>query len=735
MKHLYLFGTPQLIDAQGEPIPFASRNVGYLLAYLWIQRGRPQTRERLAGLFWPDSTEEAARSNLRTTLYHLRQALEFGNERADDVLGIDDRSVRWRNDAPLWVDVADFKHTLREAETDDAQTRIEQLKRAVGLVEGPFCEGCYADWCLQEQSHLNELYRQALDGLITEHSSSGNIDQAIRYANAFLGEDPLDEAVHRQLMYLYSVSGQRNQALLQYSQCIQTLERELGVSPTQETEGLRDRILNDEIPVASSPTRDPGLKETLERDVNTPLRSYARSRIAVLPFADRSSGSQHEHIADGMTEELIFNLSKVQGLRVIAQTSVMAYKNSSRSISTISQELKVGTVLEGSVRVSDGHLRVTIQLVDALTDEHLWSEQYDREFADIFRVQSDIAQSVVDSLNVAQFRDEQACIQEPPTQNLEAYHLYLKGRHFWNKRTKGAIQTGLQYFNEALDVDPTYANAYLGISGAFMALGVYHAPPPSDVFVKARSAAQRALELDPQLAGARAAWAFAKWLNLDDDMITMDEHFRDAIRSDPSSVNARNWYANYLMGLGRFGEAEAQLREAQKLDPLAYGSHMLIGGLYHFKRECERGVYEMQRILEFQPNNFLAHWALGLNLTDCGRYSGAIEALQTALDIAPTNVHAERALGWAYAISGKHGQARAILNELEGQADAVQLVLSGIGMIHTALGEFDEAFHWLNQAVEQRDHWMMFANVEPRLDPLRDDSRFDDMIESLGLAY
>ncbi len=454
-------------------------------------------------------------------------------------------------------------------------------------------------------------------------------------------------------------------------------------------------------------------------------------RIAVLPLANYSPDPTDEYFADGMTEELISRLSRIGGLRVIARTSVMQYKRSEKSIAEIGRQLKVGTVLEGSVRKAGNKLRITEQLIDVETQEHLWSEHYDREFKDVFAIQSDIAQRVGEALKVQLLSREKQQMQKKSTEDLEAYKLYLNGRYYWNKRTGEGLENGIEYFEQAIEKDPSFALAYAGLADSYILLAGYTYMPPTEALPRAKKAARKALELDETLAEAHTSLAGTTFHYY--DWLTTESELKRAIELNPSYATAHHWYAVVLAALGRLDEAIAREKEALELDPFDLVINTYMGWINYFARQFDQALEQYRHTLKLNPKFHLAHLWLGQAYVQEGMYEAAIAAIQEAITLSGDSTLARAALGHAYAVSDRRKDAQEVLNELNELSKQRYVPSYYIAAIYAGLGDKDLAFEWLEKAYEEHYLFLNWLKVEPIFDSLRSDPRLIELLKKMGL--
>nr|MBA3894443.1 hypothetical protein [Gemmatimonadales bacterium] len=452
--------------------------------------------------------------------------------------------------------------------------------------------------------------------------------------------------------------------------------------------------------------------------------------IAVLPFANLSPSPENEVFADGMTDELINALAKVQGLHVVSRTSCFAFKGRPEDAREIGRRLQVRTVLEGSVRRAGSRLRVSTQLINVADGFLLWSESFDREAEDIFAIQDEIARAIGGALRLRLLVPEGEVKVRPPTEDLEAYGLYLKGRHFWNRRTEQDLRAGMRYFEQALERDPGFALAHAGLADTWALLGFYSAVPPEEAFPNSKRAAHEALARQPGLVEAYPALAYSA-MYYDWDWPGAERAFRRAIELHPGYANARQWYAHFLSLMGRAEESIVEFERALALDPLSALKHAALGSGCYFARRYERGVAECRRGIELEPSNVVAHAWLAMGLEAIGRTDEAVLRAEETASLANRGVSSLGFLGHAYAVAGRVDDARGVLAEMLRIAETRYASPYDIALTHLGLGEQEEAMGWLERGYEGRDHQMAFLKVDPRLDGLRERRDFGRLMERM----
>jgi TolB-like protein/Tfp pilus assembly protein PilF len=481
------------------------------------------------------------------------------------------------------------------------------------------------------------------------------------------------------------------------------------------------------------------LAATLLRSFGGRTADLADRSIAVLPFADLSATRDKQFFSDGLTDELISALSQVRSLRVAARTSSFAFRNREMQIEDIARELNVATVLEGSVLRDRDRMRIKVQLVDAARGYSLWSRSYDRRLNDagdmiddIFEVQSDIAAHVIERLGIELSEAERSRISARPADSHEAYTLYLKGRYFWHERTEAGRQRALEYYEQAVDLDPGYALAWAGIADVWISRGWYAQLAPHAAFPKAKHAALRALEFDSTLAAAHASLAHIH-LEYDHDWAAADREYRRAIQLEPTNATAHHWYGGFLSAMGRHEEALAQADTALTLDPLAPIIQTWQGLRYYFARRHDDAIAAYGKVVQFNDGFAPAHWHLSWAYLEAGRASEGLAAAQRSVALDSGTLIYVAAVGYAYARAGREAEARATLARLVEAAPTQYVSAYEVAVIHAALGDTEEAFRWLDRAYAEQAAFIGYMRVDPRLDPLRADPRFTGLLQRARL--
>ena len=454
--------------------------------------------------------------------------------------------------------------------------------------------------------------------------------------------------------------------------------------------------------------------------------------IAVLPFVNQNHDADLEYLSDGVTESIINSLTQLPNLKVIARSSVFHYKGKESDPLTVGKELGVRAVLTGRITQRGDNITISTELTDVRDNKQLWGEQYERKASDLMSLQRDIAGQIGNALRLKISGEEHNRMMKHYTENPDAYQEYLKGRYYWNKRTEAGLKKGIEYFQQAVDLDPTYALAYTGLADSYSLLPFSSATPASEVAMKARAAAARAIELDPNLAEAHASLADVMEL-YDWDFSGSEKEFQRAIELNPNYATAHHWYADLLDYLARPEEAKREILRAHQLDPLSLIISHTVGGVFLDAREYDRAIEQFKRTLEIDPNFPVTHQSLGLTYGRNGKYEDAIIEMNKAIALSGRRPVYVAGLGYIHAISGKTAEANKMLEELMGRAKTEYVSSYDMALVYAGLGEREKAFAWLEKAVQERDLAIISLKVDLYWDRLRDDPRFADLVRRVGL--
>jgi len=455
------------------------------------------------------------------------------------------------------------------------------------------------------------------------------------------------------------------------------------------------------------------------------------SSVLILPFADLSPQHDQEYFCDGITDELISALTKVEGLRVLSQASAFRFKDKADDLGRIREQLQVGAVLRGSVRREDSRLRVTAQLIRTSDGAYLWSETFERATKDLFAIQDEISRTVVQSLQV-QLAGERRRLVRPYTENLEAHNLYLQGRHYWNQRTEDGLNKSIESFERAVALDPKFALAYAALADSRALLASYGLSPPRQIMPKAKAAAVQALELDEGLGEAHASLAFVRFL-YEWDWQGAEQAYKRASELNPGYAIMHHWYAGYLRARGRLDEALAESRQAQALDPLSPAIGRDLGRVFHCQRRYDQAIEQFRKTLELEPGFPSGYLHLGLAYAQKAMYPEAVAACQKARELRGANPLTLAGLGYCYGRWGQRDKAEELLAELKRVSAQKYVSAFDLALIHIGLDQKDQAFEWLDKAREDRDGWLVWLNADPVFDSLRPDPRFAALLKKVGL--
>jgi TolB-like protein/Tfp pilus assembly protein PilF len=472
-----------------------------------------------------------------------------------------------------------------------------------------------------------------------------------------------------------------------------------------------------------------GLRDRLRSNPTGPaIRS-----LAVLPLENLSNDPEQEYFADGMTEELVTELGKISALRVISRTSVMCYKRTKEPLPQIARELGVEALVEGTVLRTQDRVRVTANLVQASPEKHLWAQEYERALPDILGLQGDIASEIAHQIQATVTPAERSEILNKRPASATAYEAYLKGRFHWNKRTERELRVGISYFNQAIEADPRYALAYVGLADSYNILGAseFTAVTQEEAKAKAMTYVRKALEIDDGLGEAHTSLAFLKW-HYDWDRKGAEQEFKRAIALSPNYANAYHWYAEMLANERRFDESIAESYQAKDLDPLAPMITASIADRLLLAGRTEQALREVNSALELDPSIPWAHVTLATVYRGQRRFGEAIDESKKAVQLSDNNPNFLADLGYMYAIAGDSAGARGILKDLQKMAGKQYVSPYETALIYAGLGEKDKALGALNQAFTERSPSMNYLNTETRFDNLRTEPGFKRLLKGAG---
>lgn len=488
---------------------------------------------------------------------------------------------------------------------------------------------------------------------------------------------------------------------------------------------------------AASPLSSAGKRRSKTLAVQTAaLRPERLSKnigsLAVFPFENVSRDPENEYLSDGIPGSLINILATIPRLRVIAQSTVFRYKGQQIDPQAVGRELNVRAVLTGRMMQSGGSLRIGTELVDVATGAQLWGAQFDRKPGDIFVIQDEISNEISGKLRLQLTRAEKKRLIKRHTEDAEAYRLYLKGRHHWNRWTEEGFYKSIGYFQQAIEKDPSFALAYTGLAESYVLLGWNSYLPPKDAFPKGKAAAMTALQLDPSLGEAHTPLAAALWL-YDWQWQEAQTEFKRSLELNPTYPTANHWHAEYVMTMGRQVEAIAKMKNSQELDPLSLIINVAIGWASYMARRYDDAIEQLLRTVELDPNYPVTYWILGLLYRITGRYELAVTAGEKGVNLSGGSPLMRAALAHTYGMSGRAKEALQVLDDLTKLAKHKYVAPHFLTGIHIGLGENECAIECLEKSYEEHSHWLIYLHIDPSMDVLRSNPRFQDLLRRVGL--
>lgn len=676
----------------------AQRKPLALLALLAVAGARGMSRDKILAYLWPEAPADRATHRLTQVLYSLRHELQ-----ADDLF-LGGADLRLNPDL-ISTDLADFHHAMADHHPD----------QAVGCYAGPFLDGFFINgapeferWVDGERSDLERRYKAALEMLAEQAMAGADHVAAAHWLGRLAQTDPLNAQIAVRYMEALARTGDRAGAL-RFAQWHQSrLREELDADP------------------------DSTVMVAVER-----LRAQAADEpsVAVLPFINMSLEHENEYFSDGMTEELTNALTRVAGLRVASRTSAFTCKGKDLDIGEIGARLGVRSVVEGSVRKVGNRVRITAQLVDTASGYHLWSETYERTFADVFALQEEISQAIVRAFPLSIQHPQAISMVRPPTAVVEAYTLYLRGRHFALKRTIESLRRAIEYFEQALELDPGYALAHAGIGECYTLRGFeeFGDLPPCEAMPRAKAALDRALTLDSRLAEGHTCSGMLAFL-FDYDWARAEQFLRYAIELKPTYSLAHAWYALLLGAMGRHDEALTRSNFAEQLDPMSVPIQSIVGHCHYLARRFDEALQRHLATLEMDPGNPRLHAWIARIHAATGRLEHGLKTLEAAMGHIGRPPILLAQLGRFLATLGRHQEAYQVIEELGALEGRHYVSRVATVLVHRALGNQEEVFRGLEEAFEQRSGSLAFLGVDPGWDPLRREPRFQAMLEKLGLT-
>ena len=513
---------------------------------------------------------------------------------------------------------------------------------------------------------------------------------------------------------------------------LQRLKREIDSGRTDQAGDSVSLLASTSGPVSSTSHAVSRTTTPQSGSFRAPRASKTISSLAVLPFENVSRDPENDYLSDGITRSLINNLATVPKLRVMAQSTVFRYKGREIDPQAIGRELNVRAVLTGRMMQSGGSLRIGTELVDVATGSLLWGAQFDRKPGDIFVIQDEISSEISGKLRLQLTHAEKKRLVKRHTEDAEAYRLYLQGRHHWNRWTEEGFYKAIGYFQQAIEKDPSYALAHDGVADCYVLLGWNSYLPPKDAFPKAKVAAMAALEIAPDLGEAHTDLAAVLWLH-DWQWAEAQNEFKRSLELNPCYPTANHYYAECLMTLGRNAEALARMKKSLELDPLSLIINVAIGWAYYHARQYDEAVAQLLRTVELDPNYPMTFWILGLIYRETARYDLAISAGEKGVSLSGGSPLMRAALAQTFAAAGAPEKAIEIADELNELAKQRYVAPHFFAGIYVGLGEHDRAIEYLEKSCAEHSHWLIYLHIDPSMDDLRNDPRFQDLLTRVGL--
>ncbi len=727
------------VHVDGVPVPserWTRRKSKALVKLLALARGHEMHREQITESLWPESSPDAAANNLNKAILQVRRTLEPELASGGGTSRFVHREgdlVRLAADG-LWIDVEAFESDV--ARTGDA----DAIERALVLYEGDLLpEDLYEDWASARRDRLRRQYGDAILASAGRLAEAGDRAPAIERLGRLIAHDPAHEVAHARLMHMYWLEGQREKALRQFEACREALRRELDAEPSEETERLRAEIASG---VAATEEGRASGTGSGRRTGSVPIGPVGSAggvalderSLCVLPFENESADDGLDYFCDGIAETLINSLSRLGHLRVLARSTSFRYRGTRIDAVEVGRELGVGTVVHGRVVQFSERFIVGVELVNVADGTQRWGQRFDRPEADIFEVQDEISREVSRQLRLELSRAERTRLEHRPTADPLAYREYLRGRFHWNKRNGVALERAIESFRRAIDLDPAYALAYSGLADSYALLGLYGGKAPNDTMPKAKAAAEHALSIDDSLAAVHASLAIALFYH-DWDWEGAERCFRRAIDVNPAYATAHHWYHELLTARGRFAEGMEEIRHAESIDPLSIIIKTDVGWGLYFAREYERAKRHLLASLEMDAQFAVAHLVLGLVRFHCGETDDGIADVERAIEASPAPFAiAIAVLGAMQGVRGNADAAHEALRRLrdEGKRGFVSAYCDAL--VHTGLGDAERAFDALDAAVDERYDRLVYLDVDPLFDSLREHPRFATLRERIGLS-
>jgi eukaryotic-like serine/threonine-protein kinase len=513
---------------------------------------------------------------------------------------------------------------------------------------------------------------------------------------------------------------------------MQRLKREIDSGHTDSTGNSASLLASTSGPMSSTSQAIPRTATQQTGSFRAPRVSRTIGSLAVLPFENVSRDPENDYLSDGITASLINNLATVPKLRVMAQSTVFRYKGREIDPQAVGRELNVRAVLTGRMMQSGGSLRIGTELVDVATGSLLWGAQFDRKPGDIFVIQDEISSEISGKLRLQLTHAEKKRLVKRHTEDAEAYRLYLQGRHHWNRWTEDGFYKAIGFFQQAIAKDPSYALAYAGVADSYVLLGWNSYLPPKDAFPKAKAAAMAALETAPDLGEARTDLAAVLWLH-DLQWPEAQKEFQRSLELNPCYPTANHYYAECLMTMGRNAEALTRMKKSLELDPLSLIINVAIGWAHYHARQYGEAVEQLLRTVELDPNYPMTYWILGLLYRKTARYDLAISAGEKGVNLSGGSPLMRAALAQTFATAGAAEKAIQIVDELQKLAKERYVAPHFFAGIYVGLGEHDRALEYLEKSRAEHCHWLIYLRIDPSMDDLRSNARFQDLLRRVGL--
>jgi len=672
-----------------------------LIVSAWPQ---PLARDRAMALLWPERDAANSRRLLNLAVHVLRSALgEAAIASTGDSLLLDP--------AHLVCDLHDLRAAIAAGEPELVARRYTgELLDGFHLPESSE----FAYWLDRQRSELAHAFTGALLALAERQERSGDVHGRVGTCLRLVAADP-HSAVHAAaLMRALDAAGDRTGAIQHAAEHARRLQADLDLPPDPGVAALAAALRS------AAPARQAA-----------PQPAGRGRPVAVLPFVNLGGEPDHDYFADGITEDVIANISKIRALHVIARASVMSVGRRDRSLREIGRTLGAATLLDGSVRHAGDRVRIVATLVDVETERHLWAETYDRQLTDIFAIQSDVALQIARALEAELSPGEETRVRKEPTRDFQAYRLFLQGRRRFARHTPDASERAIHYFERAIERDPGFALAWANLATTYTDLAEIGAMAPELAYARASDAAATALRLDPELGEAHTTMGYLRTVR-DFDWAGAEEEFRRAIELNPNDADSYNLYGRLCAGLGRYDDAVAMLHRAQELDPLAHrvdmATALLRAGLY------EQALARAEEAVELDASQDRAQATVGWAHFLVGRREQGLAELEQAVLVSRRNTLWLGQLGEAYAMAGEAEKARKVLDELHERARAAYVSPYHLAYVYTGLGEYDTALDWLERAVAERTGPAYGIRGSFLLAPLREHPRFQALLRGMNLG-